>query len=81
MYLRYQLQSEKFKDPFVIDYPVANAQQSKEYMNTLLSKQGVGKRYSHFALLDMTKKVIQRYPLLNKKERQHKAATSSRKKI
>ncbi|MEC5143057.1 hypothetical protein [Chitinophaga sp. 212800010-3] len=81
MYLRYQLESKKFSEPFTIDYPVADAQQSKDYMKMLLSKQGEGKRYSHFALLDMAKNVIERYPLIRKKIQQQKPIISIRKKL
>lgn len=80
MYLRYQLESKRFNEPFTIDYPVANAEQSKDYMKMLLKKQGDGKRYSHFALLDMAKNVIERYPIIRKKLRQ-KPTISNRKKI
>lgn len=81
MYLRYQLESKKFNEPFTIDYPVANAEQSKDYMKMLLSKQGDGKRYSHFALLDMAKNVIERYPLIRRKSQQQKNLTTTRKKL
>lgn len=67
MYLRYQLDSQRFNEIFTIDYPVANAEESKSYMKKLLENQGKGKKYSGFALLDMSKKVIERYPLHRKK--------------
>ena len=67
MYLRYQLDSQRFNESFTIDYPVANAEESKAYMKKLLEMQGKGKKYSHFALLDMAKNVIECYPMQRKK--------------
>lgn len=67
MYLRYQLDSQRFNESFTIDYPVADAAESKTHMKRLLEMQGKGKRYSNFALLDMKKNVVECYPLQRKK--------------
>lgn len=80
MYLRYQLDSTKFDQSFIIEYPVANAEESKYYMKKLLENQGKGKKYSHFALLDMAKNVIKNYPLQRKKQYQ-KQNFSNKNKI